>query len=126
MAELLRLSENEGYTHVHRLIKDWESGENRFAQNGEQLVVALDTKVIGVCGLNDNGDGRGRLRRLYVHPDYRGSGIGRKLVDLCVDHGLRYGFENIVVHAGSESAIQFYDHLEWWRIDEERLTHIAI
>ena len=124
LSNLLQASEDEGYVQIRWLIRDWESGKNRFGKLGECLYVALgdQNQVIAVCGLNDNGDGYGRLRRLYVHPDFRKQGIGRKLSQACIDHGLQT-FENIVVNAGGKMAVRFYDNWGWHQIEGERLTH---
>lgn len=124
LSNLLQVSEADGYVQIRWLMTDWESGRNRFDKQGECFYVALDDQdqVIAVCGLNDNGNGYGRLRRLYVDPKYRKQGIGKKLSQACIDHGLQT-FENIVVNAGGEMAVRFYENWGWHRIEGERVTH---
>ncbi len=124
LSNLLEASEAEGYLQVRRLIEDWKVGTNRFDDLGECFYIALyDKKAVAVCGLNDDGKGRGRLRRLYVHPEYRGRGIGRTLSQKCIDDGLQF-FENIVVNAGGEIAKLFYEKWGWQPIEDDRLTHV--
>src|SRR5688572_6670308 len=82
---LVAPSKREGWRYVQRLAEEWASGANRFDQLGEVLLVArVEGKIVGVCGLNIDpytGDPTiGRVRRLYVHPDYRGQGLGRELL----------------------------------------------
>lgn len=124
LSNLLQISEADGYVQVRRLINDWESGKNRFDKLGECFYVTTDDQdqVVAVCGLSDNGEKHGRLRRLYVHPDYRKRGIGKKLSQACIDHGLQT-FENIVVNAGGEMAVRFYENWGWHQIEGERVTH---
>ena len=122
LSMLLTASELEGYKQIRRMLTDWQSGTNRFDKPGECMFVAIKGDVVGVCGLNDNGDNRGRLRRLYVHPNYRNKGVGNKLTQACIDHGLQT-FENIVTNAGGDMAMRFYNRLGWRQINEDRLTH---
>lgn len=84
----------EGFQFVERLCEEWRSGANRFDVHGEALFLAVaDDQVIGVCGLNRDPYARdartGRVRRLYVLPKYRRSGIGGALLDAVIEdaHG---------------------------------------
>lgn len=47
---------------------------------GQIVVACLDGRVVGVVRTSA-ADGTGWLGMLAVHPDYRGAGIGRRLVD---------------------------------------------
>ena len=124
LSELVYKSVEEGYKLVRRLRDDIISGKNRFSKEGEFLLAYIvHKKIVGVCGMNSNGDGRGRLRRLYILPTHRGKGIGKLLVKKCVSRS--EGVYSIVVcNAGTPEAGRFYDHLGWETIEEERLTHL--
>src|SRR5438128_1732301 len=85
LAELVAESEREGLAFLRRLVKEWESGDNRFDQPGEALFAAVSGDgVVGVCGLNVDPylpAGRvGRVRHLYVAAGFRRRGIGAGLV----------------------------------------------
>jgi N-acetylglutamate synthase-like GNAT family acetyltransferase len=81
----------EGFRFLERLCEDWTSGANRFDSSGEVLILAVaDGEVIGICGLNRNpyvhDERTGRVRRLYVLPAYRHSGVGQALIEAVIAH----------------------------------------
>jgi N-acetylglutamate synthase-like GNAT family acetyltransferase len=85
LTPLLAASEQEGWQFIRRLCQEWQTGKNRFNQPGEVLFVARHREmIVGVCGLNADPylaeTGVGRVRRLYVLPQYRRSGIGQQLL----------------------------------------------
>ena len=134
LMKLLRRSEEEGYRHLRRLVDDLRTGANTFERRGEELYAlelppdptssiespTEDSDFVGVVGLNDNGDGRGRLRRLYIDPTFRQRGLGARLVQACVAASL---FPTVVVNAGNPEARAFYDHLGWNPSNEVGITH---
>lgn len=82
---LVRASLAEGFGFLERLREEWESGANRFARPGEVLVEARRRgQLVGICGLNRDPffdlATAGRVRRLYVVPEARRLGVGRRLV----------------------------------------------
>jgi GNAT superfamily N-acetyltransferase len=83
--EILPVSLSEGFMHIQWLVEDWEDGTNRFLRPGEAFYTAcIGSRLVAVCGLNQDPfmskPGIARLRRLYVLPDVRRVGIGRRLV----------------------------------------------
>jgi GNAT superfamily N-acetyltransferase len=111
--ELLRDEARQGgFCFVDRLIRDWETGTNRFSAHGEQLAgVFKDTVLLAVGGTNRDpyadSIAIGRLRHLYVLARYRRSGIGRALVQhLLADAGGT--FRTIRLRTDSKEADAFY------------------
>lgn len=49
-------------------------------RDGAFWVALIDAKVIGMFGLEQSGLGEAELRRMYVDPDWRRNGIGKKLL----------------------------------------------
>ena len=82
--------------------------------------------LVGACALTPDpyaADPRvGRLRHLYVHPDWRRCGLGRRLVDAARAEA-RSRFDVLRVRAGDPSAAAFYDRLGLARTDEPDATH---
>jgi GNAT superfamily N-acetyltransferase len=84
-AVLLAESEASGHRFLRRVLGEWEAGVNRYARTGEALFAAeIGDRLVGVCGLNIDpylDDPRvGRVRNVYVLAEFRGRGIGRRLV----------------------------------------------
>ncbi len=110
---------DEGFGFVARLRDDWRAGGNRFDGPGEALFEArIEDELVGVCGLNRDPfateTGVGRVRRLYVRPQFRRLGVGRRLVEsvLTIATG---EFEKVRLRTDSESASRFYGSLGFTR-----------
>ncbi|MGG8495144.1 GNAT family N-acetyltransferase [Tenacibaculum sp. TC6] len=70
-------------------------------------------QIVGFSGIHENS-----LEMLFIHPDYRGQKIGKKL--------LTYAFENFSVHKvdvneQNEQAIGFYQHYGFKTISRSEL-----
>ena len=83
--ELVQASANEGFGLLERLRDEWRCGANTFVLPGEALFEARHKgALVGVCGLNRDpyadDPSVGRVRRLYVAPEARRMGVGRRLV----------------------------------------------
>jgi GNAT superfamily N-acetyltransferase len=128
LADLVTESEKAGFRFMRRLVEDWESGANRYAQPGEALFAAiLGGRIIGVCGLNSDpyrcGGRVGRVRHLYVAVEFRRRGIGRLLVAVVV-RTARNAFEQLRLRTDSEPAARFYEVLGFRRCaGEADCTH---
>lgn len=105
-------SEKEGFRFCRRLYDEYESGANRFDRDGEALFVAHQSdRIVGICGLNQDPYSQfgnvGRVRRLYVHPDFRQSGVGRWLVSTVILEAKRF-YETLTLRTDNPVADQFY------------------
>jgi len=125
--ELLDESKKEGFNLINRLINDFKSGKNKFNKKGERLVVCeVDEKIVGICGLNIDpiNSKRGRIRRLYVLPQYRNKGVGRKLVKELIDYSKKH-FKSVSVNIGKLNISEFYEDLGFKKYNKEkRITHL--
>jgi N-acetylglutamate synthase-like GNAT family acetyltransferase len=65
----------------------------------ERLWVAeRDGAVAGCVALVDDGEGRARLRLLFVDPEIgRGRGIGSRLVETCLSFAREVGYREVVL-----------------------------
>ena len=74
----------EGFRFLTRLIAEWESGANRFDQQGECLLgVFRNGRLIAIGGLSSDPFAEpdaGRLRRVYVARASRRQNVGKALV----------------------------------------------
>lgn len=48
-------------------------------------VIVADGDVVGSVALRDLGDGALELKRMYLRPEYRGSGLGKRLLATALD-----------------------------------------
>jgi GNAT superfamily N-acetyltransferase len=128
LAELIAESEKNDCRFLRRLVDDWESGSNRFAQPGEALFAAVvGGRIIGICGLNSDpycsGGRVGRVHHLYVAVEFRRRGIGGLLVSTVVQTA-RNAFEQLRLRTDSAPAARFYEVLGFRRCEgEARCTH---
>jgi GNAT superfamily N-acetyltransferase len=79
------------------------------AQVGELWVVEEDGRILGSIAMLEE-DGMGRLRWLLLHPDLRGRGAGRKLVETSLDYARGRGFPGVFLTTipGLDAAHQLY------------------
>lgn len=125
IAPLVAESLEEGWTFIERLSREYESGVNRFDQEGEVLFAAIDQgTVVGVCGLNQDpylGDPAvGRVRHLYVLKSHRKLGLARSLVSLVMDAG-RGRFHTLTLRTENPVAAALYCSLGF--VEEPPVAH---
>jgi ribosomal protein S18 acetylase RimI-like enzyme len=126
---LLAASEAEGFRFLRRVVSEWERGKNRFAGKGEALLgFFLDDRLVAVCGLMrdpyQSEAAVGRLRNLYVLPEYRGRGIGgtltRRVIELAES-----SFQVLRLRASTPQAAALYERLGFTATtDIEQCTHV--
>jgi GNAT superfamily N-acetyltransferase len=112
---LVCASAREDFRFLERLRADWESGANRFSNPGEALLVAhVEHCLVGVCGLNrdpySSDAGVGRLRRLYVLPEFRRQGIARCLVSRALA-AARQHYGSVRIRTEQPVAAKFHEAL---------------
>src|SRR5262245_43351990 len=130
LTDLVAEAEGEDHCFLRRLVEEWESGVNRFAQPGEALFAAVaDGRVVGVCGLNRDpytADERvGRVRHLYVQAAYRRRGVGRRLIAAVVA-AAQGVFGRLRLRTNSATAARFYEALGFRPCGEAACTHTLV
>ena len=128
LGRMVEASTAEGHRMIARLREEWLSAKNQFTRPGEALFLALvEDELAGVCGVNVDPFSRrasmGRVRNLYVFPEWRALGIGRALVGVVIRHS-RASFDRLRVRAGTPEAGKFYEHLGFIPVEEDSATHI--
>lgn len=81
---------------------------------GGQLFVATDEGVlVGTCAIAPVGDGVMELVKLAVSEQARGKGLGRLLVQQCLEFARERGFRRVVLLSNSQlqSALRIYESL---------------
>jgi putative acetyltransferase len=100
---------------------DSREGIRKYLARNEGLssVTHIDGELAGVIMAGHDGR-RGFLHHLAVAPRFRGTGIGRALVEssLARLRACRIGKCHIMVYAGNEAARAFWSRLGWTRRDD--------
>ena len=121
---LLIASRRENFRAIQRLWHDWQQGENRFCQEGELLLGGFwEETLVAVGGLNLDpfvpvtAPKTGRIRRLYILPEYRRRGIASTLVTALLEHA-RPSFSRVHVRTNRDDAAAFYEALGFFSSSE--------
>ncbi len=124
---LVELSLSEGFNFLKKMEINWNEGKNTFNREGEVFFGVFDNDVlIGCGGLNIDpyieNNRIGRVRHLYVHPEYRRKGIAKELM-MKIEKHAQEGFSLLRLRTFNPSALQFYKELGSGEIDDEYATH---
>jgi len=89
---LLDASLAEGYTFIQKLWDEYQSGQTAFRENGSALLAGYaDGRLVAVGGVHPdtylNDPTIGRIRHVYVLPEYRRQGIAKQLVEALIERG---------------------------------------
>ena len=119
LANLAANAKSEGFRFLARLDRDFRDGTNRFAKQGEALFEVRDQETLtGIGGLNIDPyakNGRvGRVRRLYIHPEYRGNGVGKLLMSTIEQHA-HCTFTELHLRTDTRAGALFYERLGYRR-----------
>lgn len=126
--ELIALSLREDFYAMQRMRDDWDAGTNRFDRPGEILFEArAGARLVGICGLNRDPYAKssevGRVRHLYVDPEFRRRGVGRSLVFKIMECASR-SFLRLRLRTLRADADLFYVALGFRRVaGETEVTH---
>ncbi len=118
VVQLVRSWDNDEIADLYRAGGWWKEEYDPAAlgsliRGSFSFAVAVDTKTgkaVGMGRVISDGVSDGYIQDLVVHPDYRKSGIGRKMVSVLVDQCVRSGVTWIALIAEPDTEI-FYQPL---------------
>ncbi len=94
-----------------------------YYESGALYVAEKDGEVVGCVAFEPWGEGRCRMKRLYVLEDHRGGGIGRQLSEALLDAAREAGYKEMVLDTtkGMKEARALYASMgfEEWEPDYE-------
>jgi ribosomal protein S18 acetylase RimI-like enzyme len=70
------------------------------------FVATQDSTVVGMASI-DSGKSHAQLHALYVHPDYQGIGIGKRLMEAAFTYATEQGFDVVLIKAERVAASYF-------------------
>jgi ribosomal protein S18 acetylase RimI-like enzyme len=98
---------------------DREGVAQFIARNAGLSRVAIDRpKIVGIAFCGQDGR-RGYIYHLAVDPNYRGRGLGKRLVDECLEGLRRLGLKraNIMVATDNPRGREFWSKCGWEELD---------
>ncbi len=92
--------------------------EKLIAQNVAFFVLRKDGIPAGCAGIQLFGTEYGEVKRMYVRPEFRGSGYGKLLLDHLADHARAQGIALLRLETGihQPAAIHLYERLGFQRV----------
>lgn len=80
-------------------------------RGGFWVAVTTNDKVVGTVGIKEMDDTKAKLKRMFVSPHYRGTGIAQKLLDTAIASAKQAGFVTLELntHLNMKRAHRFYE-----------------
>lgn len=93
--------------------------ESELAENIRDFVVASSNgRIVGCGALHFYGPASAEIRSLAVHPEFKGSGVGRQLVQALEDEARRHGMRTVFAFTYVPG---FFSKLGFEEVERERL-----
>lgn len=105
--------------YVCRTFYDWM--EQRDPERDCLWLAEADGQIVGSIAIIGKGEGRAQLRWFILHPDYRGSGLGKQLLGQAMDYCREKGFEKIFLETTDDQkkAIRMYGKIGFRKVAEQ-------
>lgn len=118
------LSVREGFGMLPRLERQWAEGK-RFQRPGELLLGGfMEGHLVAIGGLTQTQHAYiMRVRRVYVHPEFRRQGLGDRLMQALIRHAESLPVRELELFTDTEVGAQFYESLGFVPVAEEGTTH---
>jgi putative acetyltransferase len=136
--EFIHVRSEDDIQHARELFKEYEawlqvdlcfqSFEKELAElpgkyappEGRLLLASVNEKVAGCVALRKIGEGACEIKRLYLRPDFRGLGLGRKLAEAIIIEAKGIGYERMrldTLPPKMNDAIELYRSLVFKEIE---------
>jgi len=119
-------SSAEGVRNLGLLMGDWRAGA-RFDGAGEALFTAfVDGRLVGLGAVTPCTDlpGAERMRRFYVSPAHRRSGVGQVLAAAAMQEGLQHARVLTCNARASPAAAPFWESMGFKAASAAGYTHL--
>jgi putative acetyltransferase len=120
---------NEAWIAGHFVVeeKDWEvlnDPVGHILQPGGSIFMAMqDGAAIGTCALLAMEEGEFEVAKMTVAEQYRGQGIGRKLLAHVIEHARGMGASRLYLETNNklQNAVHVYESLGFQHLSPERV-----
>lgn len=118
------LSVREGFGMLPRLELQWAEGK-QFQRPGEILLGGFaDGQLVAIGGLTQTREPHIlRVRRVYVRPDFRRTGVGGTLMRALIAHAQSQNARELELLTDTQAGARFYESLGFVPVIEEGTTH---
>ncbi len=127
LASLAVTAEREGFRFLDRLQTELLVGiQERDGERSFFLAITVASRLAGVGGVTPDpyvsNDLTGRIRHVYVAPEYRRKGLGRLLIHTLEQRATEQ-YRELRLRTDTQSAALFYETLGYTPIDDLTATH---
>lgn len=115
----------EGVRNMDLLTSQWDDGRG-FADPGALFAAYVEGELAGVGGVTpqtDLDESAMRMRRLYVAPTFRRSGVGQALAGAMIQQGLQTAPLLTANARATDAAAPFWEAMGFERVHAEGFTH---
>ena len=108
------------YLVIQNYDEEVEHPEKKYGPPGGRLYLAYaDSQVAGCIGLRRLDDENCEIKRLYVKPEYRKNGLGKKLIDRIISDAKEVGYRHILLDTLPflKTALKIYESYGFYEID---------
>ncbi|MBX3479848.1 MAG: GNAT family N-acetyltransferase [Caulobacter sp.] len=117
----------EGVRNMSLLAEQWASGQQRFDDPGALFAACIDGDLAGVGGVTVQSgleEPAMRMRRLYVAPDHRRSGVGQALAGAMIQQGFQDARLLVANARASLAAPSFWEAMGFEPVAGDGFTHL--
>lgn len=118
------------YVHSLGFELNFQDYESEFAElpgeyappDGRLFLAIVDGDAVGCIGLRKINDTICELKRMYIRPDFRGKGIGRRLAEIVIEEARKTGYKAVRLDTidTMKEATSLYRSLGFKEIDPYR------
>ena len=83
-----------------KIKRDKYTEVNQLDEINEAIVVYEGSKAIGGGAIRRYDDETVELKRVFIHTEYQGQGIGSKLVSLLIEWSVELGYKRMILETG--------------------------
>lgn len=91
-----------------------------YSGRGKFWVAMIGDRVVGTVGIKDKGGTTAELKRMFVLPEYHGTGVGEALLEEATVYAKKQGFTKLILNTDEKMrrAHHFYEKHGFVQVEE--------